>query len=366
MAGLSSIVDRATAGVDDVRRRAPLVDHIIRTQARYDKAQGGLNAGGIGYYGFLSFFPLLALALFVVGRIADVFPESEDNLTSAISSAFPGIIGTAEHQVSLADVQSAAATLGWLGLAGAVLTGLGWMSAMRTALVDIFELTPDERPNLLVGRLRDVMTLPVLGVTLAVSVAVSAVVTRFSPQLLDWLALSEGLDPLLRVASVVVAVAASTVLFWSMYLLLAHPPTPRRALWQGALLAAVGFEVLKLLATWLLGHTAGQPAFQIFGIALIVVVWINYFARITLYGAAWADTTRRSRTRRAERDAARATVDPRPAHASEPPPASVAVPVATGARPGGGARPGLGLVGFAAGVGSALTVLALLRRRSRR
>ena len=31
-----------------------------------------------------------------------------------------------------------------------------------------------------------------------------------------------------------------------------------------------------------------SPAFQAFGIALILLVWIHYFARVLLYAAAWA------------------------------------------------------------------------------
>ena len=241
----------------------------------------------------------MALALFVVGRIAEFYPRARDDLTAGITAAFPGIIGTGEQQISLDDVQRLAATLGWIGLAGALLTGLGWMSAMRTALLDVFEVPQDAKPDFVFGKIRDLVTLPVLGLTLAVSVALSSLVARFSTQLLEWLALSEGLAPLLRVLSVVVGVATSTLLFWAMYVLLGRPRTPRRSLWQGALLAAFAFEILKFLAAWLLGHTAGQPAFQIFGIALIVVIWINYFARIALYGAAWAHTTRRARDRRA-------------------------------------------------------------------
>ncbi len=371
------------------RRRAPLFDHIVRTQDRYNQAQGAINAGGIGYYGFLSFFPLMALALFVVGRIAEIYPRARDGLTSGITAAFPGIIGTGDHQISLEDVQRLAATLGWIGLAGALLTGLGWMSAMRTALLDVFDVPQDAKPDFFFGKIRDVVTLPVLGLTLAVSVGLSSLVARFSTQLLEWLELSEGLAPLLRVLSVLVGVATSTLLFWAMYVLLGRPRTPRRSLWQGALLAAFAFEILKFLAAWLLGHTAGQPAFQIFGIALIVVIWINYFARIALYGAAWAHTTRRARNRRA---AAAEAVEPAAAPTGEaakvpeaPAPgdtdalrrrveaaradperrreiaaAAVGEPDVEAPLP----RRTSTLPAFVAGAGSALAVVALLRRRS--
>jgi len=75
---------------------------------------------------------------------------------------------------------------------------------------------------------------------------------------------------------------------------LARPALPRRSLVEGALLGALGFEVLKSLATVLIGHTHDQPAFQAFGVALVLLVWINYFSRLVLYGAAWAGTAARS------------------------------------------------------------------------
>ena len=76
-----------------------------------------------------------------------------------------------------------------------------------------------------------------------------------------------------------------------MFRLLAAPDdVPLRAMWSGALLGAVGFEILKQVSSLLIRSTQGQPAFQVFGLALILVVWINYFSRVVLYAASWAWT----------------------------------------------------------------------------
>ena len=61
-------------------------------------------------------------------------------------------------------------------------------------------------------------------------------------------------------------------------------------MWSGALLGAVGFEILKQVSGLLIRATQNQPAFQVFGLALILLVWINYFSRVVLYAAAWAWT----------------------------------------------------------------------------
>ena len=110
-----------------------------------------------------------------------------------------------------------------------------------------------------------------------------------------------------------VALVANTVLFFVLFTVLARPRTPRRALWQGAFLGSIGFEVLKQLSSFLLAATQRSPAFQAFGIALILLVWINYFSRVVMYAAAWAHTAPGRDAPR--RDAADAADPPRPAGA---------------------------------------------------
>ena len=128
------------------------------------------------------------------------------------------------------------------------------------------------------------------------------------------------------------AIAASVVLLMTMFrLLLVDTHAPRRALLGGALLGAVGFELLKLLANELLGLTRGQAAFQVFGVALILLIWINYFSRLVMYSAAWAYTDPRAleqRTAEAIRaPGAALTSDPPPTPPAEAPRSAVPDPV---------------------------------------
>ena len=98
------------------------------------------------------------------------------------------------------------------------------------------------------------------------------------------------------------------LLFYVLFRLLARPQEPARALWQGALLGGLAFEVLKLASSYLLRLTHHQPAFQAFGIALILLIWINYFSRIVMYAAAWAHTSRPARPPATPRRPARSPV----------------------------------------------------------
>ena len=140
------------------------------------------------------------------------------------------------------------------------------------------------------GKLRDLVTLAIIGVVLLVAVAFTGIVSGFSKDLLGWAGLSAELGWLVQILAIALGLLANAVLFFAMFRLLAAPDLPKRALWSGALLGAVGFEILKQVSGLLIRSTQGQPAFQIFGLALILLVWINYFSRDVLYAAAWAWT----------------------------------------------------------------------------
>jgi membrane protein len=124
---------------------------------------------------------------------------------------------------------------------------------------------------------------------------------------------------------------------------------------KGALLAAVGIEVLKVLGTTYIARVAHSPAVGVFGSIIGVLVWIDLVSRYLLYCAAWT-----------------ATAVPPPAAA--PPPTEPA-PIESLPEPGPGppARPAASLVrvatslfaaGVAVGGGTVATLTA--RRRHRR
>lgn len=281
--------DRATTAAATARQRIGLLDHGVRTQLHYSRTNATMLAGGITYFGFLSFFPLLLLAFFVVGYLARIYPDAHEDMVEAISTVLPGLIGDGKGQLSLDQIQRAAATIGIIGALGALYTGLGWLSALRTALLAVFELDRDDQPGFVPGKLRDLITLATLGVILLVSVALSGTMATLSDKVREWLGWSGSFTEA-TVISVVIGLLAGLLLYFLMFWVLARPPLPRRDLWSGALVGAVAFEVLKWLATWLLGKVSNQPAFAVFGSALILLVWINYFSRTVMYAAAWAHT----------------------------------------------------------------------------
>lgn len=285
-----SAVERVKARIARLRARSPLADHLFRMQEHFSEVKGSQQAAGVTYFGFLSVFPVLALAFFAVGYVAKVFPDAQDALIRAIGEVLPGLVGDGANQVPLEDIQGAAGAVGLIGLVGVLYAGLGWLSSLQTALIVVFGMPERLQPKFVAGTVRDLASLVVLGVVLMVSVSASGVLTRMSRQVLDWVGLGAGLGWLVTVIALAFGLAASALLFFLMFRILARPPIPAKALWSGAWLGAIGFEVLKQLSGLLLVSTKGQPAFQAFGIALILLVWINYFSHVILYAAAWAQT----------------------------------------------------------------------------
>lgn len=281
-----------------LRERHPHVDHVVRMQEHFSSCNAGQQAGAITYFAFLSFFPVLALAFFAVGVLSRVVDGADEALRAAITSLFPGIIGDGENQLELRDFRDFSGLAGFVGLAGVLYSGLGWVSALREGLETVFELPAAEQPGFVTGKLRDLAVLVLTGITLLLAVAVSGLAARFSTEILGWFGLDEELDWSITLVTLGLGLLANAVLFFTMFRLLGGHDIPRWSLVSGALLGAMLFEVLKQAASLVIAQTQGQPAFQAFGIALTVLVWINYFSRLILYAASWAYTSPRARAAR--------------------------------------------------------------------
>lgn len=352
-----AITDTVKQKIEDARERVPLLDHLVRMVQHYGLVKGNALAGAVTYFAFISFFPILALAFAAIGYVAVVYPDAQTQLVNAIDTVLPDMVSAdgAGGTIAISDVQDAAGAALGIGLLGVLYAGLGWLSGMRDALLVVFEKPQGEQPNFVVGKLRDLISMVLIGVTLVVSVAVSGVVSSLSEQILELVGLGEELAPLLTLLTVVIGLGANMLLYYALFRLLADPVTPKRSLWSGALLGAVGFEVLKRLSALLIASTKEQPAFQAFGIALVLVVWINYFSRVVMYAASWAHTSPEARAQReAARLADRAVEGPQIDLAA----AARTSPVAAAHR--GRGRPA---ATFAAGAASSLGVLAWLSRR---
>ncbi|MFL6089584.1 MAG: YihY/virulence factor BrkB family protein [Aeromicrobium sp.] len=291
-------VDRLRRRAEELRDRTPLLDHAIRTYQHYTARQGATLAAAVTYFAFLSLFPLLALAFASVGLAAHLIPDAQRALDAALQSLLPGMVGDKPNQISLKSIKDAAGAVAGIGLITVAYSGLSWIAEMRDALAAMFEVESSRKPMSTRGRVmhfvavrfRDVVVLVVVGFVLLISVVVSGGLVGLIERMRSGLGVHSELGVATSAILIGAGAASGMLLFFVMFKLLAEPQVSNRALWSGALVGAIGFELLKQVSKWLLASTTHQPAFQAFGIALILLVWMSYFSRVIMFAAAWART----------------------------------------------------------------------------
>ena len=289
-----TILDRARGRLRAARAKYPALDHAARMNSRYNEVRGAQVAGAITYFGFLSFFPLLALVYAAVGYISVWFPDAEQAITDTVNDAFPSLIGPGPGQIDIAEVESARTAAGIIGLLGLLYAGLGWLDAVRIGMRRVFG-TLDEPLSFVRAKLVDLFVLLLLGATLIASVVVSNLATNATTYALDTVGLadSEVATVLLKVLAVALALALDTAVFAILLSRLSGARLPWRWVRSGALLAAVGFEVLKLFGTFLIARTTQNPVYATFGVVVGLLVWINIVSRMFVYVVAWTATEQR-------------------------------------------------------------------------
>ncbi len=87
--------------------------------------------------------------------------------------------------------------------------------------------------------------------------------------------------------AIVVITMVSFVLWWWRSWRLPHEPGPARALIPGALLMAIGVDVLHLLTTYWIGHLVARKTstYGPVGIALAVLLWVYILGRVIVASA---------------------------------------------------------------------------------
>lgn len=68
------------------------------------------------------------------------------------------------------------------------------------------------------------------------------------------------------------------------------PPPAQKALIRGTFIAAIGFEVIKIVMTYTLPTLVKSPSGAAFGSVLGLMAFFYFFARLTLFCAAWIAT----------------------------------------------------------------------------
>jgi membrane protein len=281
------------------RLRYSWLDHLVRAGQSYTANHGDHYAAAITFFSVLSLMPLLMIAFAAAGFVLAGNPELLHQLQDQIHAAAPPGLGTTLDQVIDGAIRSRGG-VGIVGLLGALYSGLGWMGNLREALTAQWRLSPGEHPSQSEGFLRtkvfDLLALLGLGVALMASFALTGIGTAFASVVLN--ALGLGQIPGARLVLVVLAVAASIVGMWLVFLWviarLPREPVPLRSVTRAAWLGAVGFELLKQAFAIYLDSVTNSPTGRLFGPVIGLMVFAYFVSRFLLFLTAWAAVVARN------------------------------------------------------------------------
>ncbi|HEU5265777.1 MAG TPA: YhjD/YihY/BrkB family envelope integrity protein [Jatrophihabitans sp.] len=271
------------------------VRHVVAAWQLMSRNNANQYAAAITYFSFLALFPLLLLAVSITGFLLQAHPAAEQDLFNHITDNVPGDLGTT-LKASLRTAIDRRASLGIVGLAGVLLAGLGWIGNLRNAIDGVWGRTPAKR-KFVVAKVADGLVLIGLGVGALLSMGLTVVGTSLTDQILRALNLDSvpGSSWLTKLLGIAIAVAGDMIIFWWLLVRLPQADVPVKVALRGALLAAVGFEILKIVGTYTIAHTAHSPTAGPFASVLAILIWIQLVARWMLFCCAWIATVSRPR-----------------------------------------------------------------------
>jgi uncharacterized BrkB/YihY/UPF0761 family membrane protein len=257
---------RLMADLTARRQRSGMVDAGFQVQELDARVGGGILAGALAFRIFLFMVPFVYVVFTVLGAVFGAVSQDPAQVARNI-----GITGVLASAVVKTQDQSAW-TLAVL-VTGATfalfLTAGGLLKALYVVHWLIWRV-PRVMPTGLIPRLA------LTGIALAASALGVAI---------NYVRNSTGIPG--TVIAIVMITIASFAFWWWLSWKLPHVPTSARGLIPGALLMAIGVDVLHLLTTYWIGHLVARKTntYGPVGIALAVLLWVYILGRIIVASA---------------------------------------------------------------------------------
>ncbi|CDL85100.1 inner membrane protein YhjD [Xenorhabdus szentirmaii] len=290
-----------TIRIGNALRRIPFIAHFIRAVQRFDDRMGSQFGAAITYFSFLSLIPILMLSFAIAGFVLASNPDLLARLINGIANSIsdPSLANTLKNSVDTAVNQRT--TVGLTGLAIALYSGMNWVGNLRKAILaqsrDVWERDHEDKEKIHSQYIRDFFSLFGLLFALVVTLSLTSIAGSAQATIVRALGLEgiEWLHPAWTSIGMAISVSANYLLFlWILWILPRHRPE-RKALFKGTLMAAIGFEVIKYIMTMMLPRLASSPSGAAFGSVIGLMAFFYFFARLTLFCAAWIATAKETK-----------------------------------------------------------------------
>jgi membrane protein len=271
------------------RRVLALGSLLQETWRQFGDDDGLWLAAAMAYYAAFSFFPLLLVLIAGLGLLLRISPGAQDAQSTLLAivarSASPAMAN--ELNQVLAGVKAQAGINGPLGLLGMLLGAIGILAALDSAFNRLWNI-PMPKVNGILAMVRLVLSQRLKGFLMLLALGMLLVVASIGGFVLSAVGVWADTLPAARlswqVAQIVLSTAINTLVFAAIYKFL--PRT--RVHWQdalaGAVLAALVWEIGKLLLAWVV---IGQhySAYGVVGAFIALMAWIFYASIIFFVSA---------------------------------------------------------------------------------
>ena len=267
------VVDRTVAALDRVQRRSRRIGFVYGVIKKFGDDNGGMLAGLIAYYGFLSLFPLLLLVITIVGLVTGGSASATHRVEHSFLSQFPVIGSQLGNNVHALHRRAGVGLV--VGIVGLLWGSQGAVQAAQYAMAEVWHVPRVDRPGFLQRLGRTMAVLGVAGVFLLLSTALAGVVTVGSR---GWLAV---------VGATVVSLGLNIGIYLATFRLLTPLSVQWRWLLPGAVFGGVGWTVLQYIGGALVEHSLRNTSqvYGFFAIVLGLLAWIYLGAQLTIYAA---------------------------------------------------------------------------------
>ncbi len=249
----------------------------------------GLSAS-LAYYAIFSIFPLLLLAVTILGFFLGTDPTSREKLLGSVASAlspeFRAMLD--ETLTSMQSHQTARGGRAVVGIATLLFGASGVFAELDTSLNVIWRVKAAATEGFGASLLRVVRGKAVsfaivigAGAVLLLSLLVSTALSAFSnvaqqvvPITFVWREVDAGLS-----------LALATLLLAVVFRALPRTAVAWRDVLGGAFFTAFLFSILKHLLAWYLGNVGSYAAYGAVGAILGLLTWIYLVGLLFFYGA---------------------------------------------------------------------------------
>ncbi|HZU72894.1 MAG TPA: YihY/virulence factor BrkB family protein [Acidimicrobiales bacterium] len=269
-----TVLQKVLRRVDSFQRGAPGVGFLFGVVRKFGDDRGGTLAALLAYYGFLSLFPLLLVAVTVLGYVLGGHPGLRSSLLNSAVAQFPIIGNQLTRNVSRPLTGNVAGLV--IGVLGLLWGALGVAQAGQYAMAQVWNVPNDKRPGFLPRLARGAGFFGVLGLSAVVTPALSAV-AGFG-----------GHVPMVtHVAAPLVATVANVGLYLLAFRVLTPASVPTAALLPGAVVGGIGWEILQVAGGYLIGHQLrhSSQVYGMFGMVLGLIGWLYMGAQLGIYAA---------------------------------------------------------------------------------